>query len=188
METNSIESKEFLDRFEHSLHDNLAKYLYQRGAIDKILPDAPDIEERWEKICVAYLPDGVREFNDYPTASLGWMMFIGMAVAQMWDEDWEMYSQFNDLYAILVKGRGYDCMDEYICYDIMKLDEKATADLSKLVGDTAELVHNALRHEEFEPGTPSAFNAYVRCLHQLYYFGSADRLSQLGYRMTELPC
>jgi len=23
-----------------------------------------------------------------PLASLGWMMYIGMAVAKMWDEDW----------------------------------------------------------------------------------------------------
>ncbi len=177
---------ELLDKFEEIVHDNVARYLYQRGEVDKILPEAPDIEERWEKICVAYLPDGVREFNDYPTASLGWMMYIGMALAQMWDEDWEMYSQFNDLYAILLKGRGYDSMDEYISYDIMKLNEKEGEELSKLIGDTAEMVLNLLRHEEFEPGTPTAFNAYVRCLHQLYYFGYAVRLKQLGYHMTEL--
>ncbi len=177
---------DFLDKFEGTVHDNVARYLYQRDAVDKILPEAPDIEERWEKICVAYLPDGVREFNNYPTASLGWMMYIGMALAQMWDEDWEMYSQFNDLYAILLKGRGYDSMDEYISYDIMKLNEKEGEELSKLIGDTAEIVLNLLRHEEFEPGTPTAFNAYVRCLHQLYYFGYAVRLKQLGYHMTEL--
>lgn len=76
-----------LDKFENSIHRNLANYLHARSEIDRMLPDAPDIEERWEKICMAYLPDGVREFQNYPTASLGWMMFIGMAVAQMWDED-----------------------------------------------------------------------------------------------------
>lgn len=175
-----------LDRFEQQLHCNIANYLHARSEIDRILPDAPDIEERWEKICTAYLPDGVREFQDYPTASLGWMMFIGMAVAHFWDEDWEMYSQFDDLYAIFVKGKGYDAMDEYICHDIMKLDDKSAAETSKLVGDTAELVLNALRHENFEPGTPAAFNAYVRCLHQLYYYGAAARLYQLGYRMTPM--
>lgn len=175
-----------LDKFENSIHRNLANYLHSRADIDNILPDAPDIEERWEKICMAYLPDGVREFQNYPTASLGWMMFIGMAVAQMWDEDWEMYSQFDDLYAILVKGRGYDNMDEYICDEFLKLDEKASAEISTLVGNVAELTHNALIHEDFEPGTPSAFNAYVRCLHQLYYFGAAIWLKRMGYHMTEM--
>ena len=104
----------------------------------------------------------------------------------MWDEDWEMYSQFDDLYAILVKGRGYDAMDEYICDEFLKLDEKASAEISVLVGNVAELTHNALIHEGFEPGTPSAFNAYVRCLHQLYYFGAAIWLKRMGYHMTEM--
>lgn len=176
----------YLDRFERHLHDNVAAYLFRRDAIDGMLPDASDIEDRWEGIVTAYLPDGVREFANYPTASLGWMMFIGMALAQMWDEDWEMYSQFKDIYAILVKGRGYDAMDEYICADILKINEETAEEISKLVGDTATLVHNALIHENFEPGTPRAFNAYVRCLHQLYYFGAAVWLKRLGYHMTPL--
>ena len=176
-----------LDSFEKKLHDTLARTLADREAIDPILPDAPDIEERWEKICMAYLPDGAREFAAYPTASLGWMMYIGMAVAHMWDEDWEMYSKFEDIYAtILVKGRGYDNMDEYICQDILKLTPEAESKVSKLVGDIASITHNALIHEAFEPGTPDAFNAYVRCLHQLYYFGAAAELWRLGYHMTQL--
>lgn len=176
-----------MDKFEKNVHDLTAKYLIGRDAIDAILPDVPDVEDRWEKICMAYLPDGVREFAGYPTVSLGWMMFIGMAVARMWDEDWDMYSRFDDIYtSILLKGRGYDCMDEYICRDILKLDPAGEEKVSKLAGDTASLVHNALMHEGFEAGTPEAFNAYVRCLHQLYYFGAAVELKRLGYRMTEL--
>ncbi len=175
-----------LEKFESNVHSCIANYLLRRDAIDNRLPEAPDIEERWEKICMDYLPDGVREFQHYPTASLGWMMFIGMAVAQMWDEDWAMYSQFNDLYAILVKGRGYDNMDEYICTDFLKVNEQVAGEISDLVGNVAEMVHNALIHEGFEPGTPDAFNAYVRCLHQLYYFGAAIWLKRLGYHMTAI--
>lgn len=180
-------NQEYLDSFEHRVHDLTARYLLGEDAVDKILPDAPDMEDRWEKICMAYLPDGVREFSGYPTVSLGWMMFIGMAVAKMWDEDWEMYSQFEDIYStILLKGRGYDFMDEYICQDILKLSTDQEKKVSKLVADTASMVHNALMHEKFEPGTPEAFNAYVRCLHQLYYFGVACELKRLGYHMTAL--
>ena len=34
-------------------------------------------------------------------ASLGWMMYIGMAVAKMWDEDWTAYASLPDLYTPL---------------------------------------------------------------------------------------
>ena len=179
--------EEYLGKFEKGVHDVVARLLVSKDAVDRHLPDAPDIEDRWESICMAYLPDGVREFSGYPTVSLGWMMFIGMAVAKMWDEDWEMYSRFENIYAsILLKGRGYDNMDEYICEDILKLDANEMARVTKLVGDVAESVHGALMHEGFEAGTPTAFNAYVRCLHQLYYFGAAVELRRLGYHMTEL--
>ncbi|EJW95166.1 hypothetical protein EVA_16728, partial [gut metagenome] len=40
----------------------------------------PDVENKWTEIGAAYLADGVREFNTYPTVSLGWCMFLGMAM------------------------------------------------------------------------------------------------------------
>ena len=186
MEENKLD-KQYLDKFESRVHDGVARFLAGIGAIDTRLPEAQDIDDRWEGLCMAYLPDGVREFAAYPTVSLGWMMFIGMAVAKMWDEDWRMYSAFSDIYnSILKKGRGYDCMDEYICQDILKLSKKDEEAVSKLAGDAATMVHGMLIHEGFEPGTPTAFNAYVRCLHQLYYFGAAVELRRLGYHMTLL--
>lgn len=179
-------NKQYLDKFESRVHNSLARFLVGCDAIDARLPETHDIEERWEGICMAYLPDGVREFAAYPTVSLGWMMFIGMALAKMWDEDWQMYSQFTNIYeSILKKGRGYDCMDEYICQDLLKLSKKNEEATSKLVADAATMVHGMLIHEGFEPGTPTAFNAYVRCLHQLYYFGAAIELKRLGYHMVE---
>ena len=179
--------KKYLDAFENKVHSNLAHFLVGRDAVDRHLPDTTDIESRWEGIVMAYLPDGVREFAGYPTVSLGWMMFIGMALAKMWDDDWEMYSQFEDIYAsILKKGSGYDNMDEYICRSIIKMNKEEEEKASKLVGDCAQLVHNLLMHEGFEAGTPTAFNAYVRCLHQLYYFGAAVELRRLGYHMTKV--
>lgn len=176
-----------LEAFEKRLHNSLGEMLTQADAIDNRLPDAPDIEDRWEKICLSYLPDGTKEFASYPTASLGWMMFIGMAMAHMWDEDWEMYSRFDDIYAtILKKGRGYDAMDEYICQDILKLNAQEEEKTGKLVGKSAKLALTDLMREGFEPSTPDAFNAYVRCLHQLYYYGAAIELRRLGYHMTPL--
>lgn len=174
-----------LESFERKLHGEIATYLMGKNMVDPILPDTTDLESRWESICTAYLPFGVKEFTGYPTASLGWMMFIGMAMAKLWDEDWERYSKYTNIFSdLLLPARGYDEMDEYICSEVLKLNAKQTAKISRLVGDTAQMVHSMLMREGFEAGTPEAFNAYVRCLHQLYYYGAAVELRSLGYHMT----
>lgn len=86
---------------EQLFHDDLHQYLLSIGMVDERLPEAQDIEELWQKIGESYLPDGMREFRDYPTVSLGWMMFVGMAIAKYWDTDWELYSKVDDLYKYL---------------------------------------------------------------------------------------
>ena len=85
------------------------------------MPECPDVEEKWEEIAKSYIPDGIREFQDFPSASLGWMMYIGMAVAKMWDTEWEIYSKIEDLYAYMRDKRGYDAMDEYIREEVLQL-------------------------------------------------------------------
>ena len=176
---------EYLDKYEQAVGQAIRTYLLSHGAVDGMMPDAPDIEDKWQSIAESYLPDGVREFNGYPMVSLGWMMFIGMAIAKLWDEDWETYSAKPDLYASIRDVRGYDCMDEYICEEILKVGEEMQA-VSKLVGDTAQIAHRALMREGFEPGTPMAFHAYARTLHQLYIYGYAVQLKRMGYHMTKM--
>ena len=71
--------------FEEKFKEDLATYLQGKDLVDMMLPDIADMEEKWLGIAEAYLPDGMREFADYPTVSLGWMMYIGMAIAKYWD-------------------------------------------------------------------------------------------------------
>ena len=54
------------------------------------------------------------------------------------------------------------------------------------LGECASRVHNALMHQQIEPGTKEAFYAYVTCLHQLYLFGVAIQLNRMGYHMTKM--
>ena len=109
-----------------------------------------------------------------------------MAIASMWDKDWEIYSQFPDLYTYLRDKRGYDNMDEYIREEELKLDNKASADLESLASECAAKVHSTLMHQHIEPGTREAFFAYVACLHQLYLMGAAVQLKRMGYHMTKI--
>ena len=157
-----------MDQFEEKLHQDLHQFLLSMKEVDERLPECPDVEDKWEKIAKAYIPDGIREFQDYPSASLGWMMYIGMAVAKLWDTEWEIYSNLDDLYAYLRDKRGYDSMDEYIREEVLQLTGVDYTVLEKLVGECASRVYNALMHQRIEPGTKEAFNAYVSCLHQLY--------------------
>ena len=172
--------------FEDIIRQDLHQFLLSMKEVDERLPECPDVEEKWEDIAKSYIPDGIREFNDYPTASLGWMMYIGMAVAKFWDAEWEIYSKLPDLYSYMRDKRGYDSMDEYIREEVLLLSGVDYTILEKLTGECSSHVYNALRHQNIEPGTKEAFNAYVSCLHQLYLFGAAMQLKRMGYYMTKM--
>ena len=170
--------------FEEQIQADLHRFLLSRDAVDERLPECPDVALKWAEIGEAYLPDGMREFQDYPAVSLGWVMFIGMAVARLWDKDWQTYGAQDDLYERLRDTRGYDAMDEYLLEEIIHVGPKAAAELSALVGDCAARTNNALLRAGFEPGTAEAFRAYVAALHQMYLMGMAVQLKRMGYRMT----
>ena len=185
-----------MEQFEEQLQKDLHQFLLSMKEVDERLPEpsvdgrrvslCPDVEEKWEEIAQAYIPDGIREFNDFPSASLGWMMYIGMAVAKFWDAEWEIYSKIENLYAYLRDKRGYDNMDEYIRENVLLLSGVDYTVLEKVVGECASRVYNALRHQHIEPGTKEAFHAYVACLRQLYLAGVAMQLKRMGYRMTKI--
>ena len=72
-----------MENFEEILRKDLHQFLLSMKEVDERLPECPDAEEKWESIAKAYIPDGIREFQNFPSASLGWMMYIGMAVASL---------------------------------------------------------------------------------------------------------
>ena len=175
-----------MEQFEEKLHEDLHQFLLSMKEVDERLPECPDVEGKWEEIAKAYLPDGIREFQEYPSASLGWMMYVGMAVARYWDSEWEIYSKLPDLYAYIRDKRGYDSMDEYIREEVLLLSGADYTAIEKTVGECASRVYNALMRQRLEPGTKEAFNGYVACLHQLYLMGAAIQLKRMGYHMTKI--
>lgn len=181
-----MENNTYLQTFEEELHKDLHQYLIQARLVDKILPETQDIEEYWQSIATAYLPDGIREFADYPAVSLGWMIYIGMATAQIWDSSWDKYKSGEAIYTDLRNRRGYDCMDEAIREEILGMSGRAYTDSERLTGNLALKAYDYLRSQDIEAGTPLAFHAYVRTLHQLYIFGAAIQLHALGYRMQKV--
>ena len=175
-----------MEDFAATILADMHRYLVKREAVDERLPECPDVEDKWPAIAEAYLPDGAREFANYPVSSLGWMMFVAMAVTKYWDEDWEKYDKIEDLYLHLRDKRGYDNLDEYILDEVLDLHGDAAEQLQTLVGDCAERVKRALYHQDIEPGTADAFKAYVACLQCMYQAGIAVQLKSMGYHMTRL--
>lgn len=177
MTSNSIEQV-----FQQDLH----QYLHSMKQVDERLPEAPDLEERWAKVGESYLPDAIREFNQYPTVAFGWIMFVGMALAKYWDTDWELYGKIDDLYKYLRERIDFDHMDDYICEKVLCLDNAEHKKLSSIVSECAARTYNLLIHQNLEPGTEAAFRGFIAALHQMYLMGIAIELKALGYHMTKL--
>ena len=74
--------KDTTTNFETIFKDDLYQYLLSHNEVDERLPEAPDLDELWQKIAEAYIPDAIREFPNYPTVALGWIMYVGMATIQ----------------------------------------------------------------------------------------------------------
>ena len=58
-----------MENFEEILRKDLHQFLQSMKEVDERMPECPDVEDKWEEIAKAYIPDGIREFQDYPTFS-----------------------------------------------------------------------------------------------------------------------
>ena len=53
-----------MEEFEEKLHQDLHQFLLSMKEVDERMPECPDVEGKWEEIAKAYIPDGIREFQD----------------------------------------------------------------------------------------------------------------------------
>lgn len=180
------DNKEIVKKFEEKVREDLIGFLQKKEAVDPHVPECPDVEEKWSEIARAYIPDGTREFQNYPVVSLGWMMFIGMAMAYYWDVDWEKNASRKDFYEKLRDEKGYDNLDETVVEGLLGYKGEAAEQITNLVAECASRVYGLLSHEHVEPGTDVAFGCYIAALHQLYLAGMVMELNALGYHMTAL--
>lgn len=181
-----MEAKEIANDFEQKVAGDLTAFLQYKDALDKHLPECPDVEEKWALIGRAYLPDGAKEFQQYPVVSLGWIMFVGMAMAYYWDTDWTANADRTDFYEAIRDKDGYDNLDDTVVKTILGYEGEAADKIIELVAECASRVHSLLTHEQVENGTEAAFGCFVAALHQLYLAGMRMELNALGYHMTKM--
>lgn len=176
----------YLDNYEKELMQHLLKMLTSMQLLDGQLLESPDITEKWETLLPAYIQDAIPEITKYPSVSLGWAMYLGMAVARYWDEDWSTYGSKEDLYEQIRDIRGFDYMDEVIRGNILHLEGEGFDQMEKNVQSCAQQTLARIRHEQIEPQSPMAFHVYVRSIKVLYQLGAAIELKALGYKFEKI--
>lgn len=178
---------EFLARFDQQLTQHLLRLCTSARLLSGQLLETPDLEAVWPEVCTPYLGDAVPEIAKYPTVAIGWMGFVGMALADRWDKSWEEAMKApHELYPALLK-RGFDALDDYVLDEVLAVtDAEERAHLHAVMRTCAEAAHAALRREEIEPQSPMAFHCYVHALRVMYRIGIAIQLHRLGYKYEEI--
>lgn len=176
----------YLDIFENNITQQLLKFCTDNNHLESKLLQTPDIEEKWESIAAPYMADALKEIAQYPAVSLGWMMYVGMAMAAFWDGNWEHYANDEHIYEGLRDLRGFDCMDEAIRDEILGLTGTDFQKCEDLVRGCSNQVLNAIYHEKIAPQSAMAFHVYVCSIRVLYKIGVAIQLKNLGYRFEKV--
>ena len=77
----------YLDRFENKLQEDLLRLCTSYRMLDGVLLSSEDIDMHWNKLAPEYMADAVPQIADYPTVSVAWAAYLGLAIAYGWDKD-----------------------------------------------------------------------------------------------------
>lgn len=179
------EQIEYFDTFEQNLQVELLKLCTSHKMLDGMLLASEDIEERWKEYAPSYMADSVSQINTFPAAAIAWAGYVGMAVAQWWDRDWEHYA--SEPYESLHGERGFDDMDEHIVRDILgiALDTPEAERIEEMMRSCAHTAMTFIRREDTEAQTTKAFYLFARTTRVLFRIGAALELKRLGYKFEK---
>lgn len=79
------------EQYSEELTDYLLKLATGAGYLKGVLLSSPDIDDAWMGYSAAFYGDAVHSFNEYPEYCLACAGYLGMAVAHLWDKDWDKY-------------------------------------------------------------------------------------------------
>ena len=101
-----MEQTEYLRDFEKRIQDELLKLCTTYKMLDGVLLSSEDVDGRWEALALDYMADAVAQINQYPAVAVAWAGYMGMAVAHLWDKNWELHC--NDEYRSMYGADGFD--------------------------------------------------------------------------------
>jgi hypothetical protein len=182
-----MDEQEYLDQYERRLQDSLVSLCTAYEMMGGTLLDNDDIDFKFtETLAKPYLTDAVREYRAYPEAAVAWAGYMGMAVAKLWDADWQACQQVT--YVDLLGPRGFDDMDERIVEKVLgyELDSEPARRIADILSNCAVEALTMIRHEHIEPQSPRAYYVFSRTVQVLYRIGASIELHLLGYRKIKL--
>lgn len=177
---------DYLDRFEEKARKAFLKLCTDYHTLNGRLLESQDITDYWHSIEANYMADAVPQIAEYPTVSVAWATYLGMAVAKLWDEDW--IENCNTKYEQFYGDQGFDNMDDHILQDILNLpldSDEAKATVSMVQSLAYEAI-SLIRHEHIEPQSKMAFYAFSRMCNAMFSIGAAIQLQKLGYKFEKI--
>lgn len=176
----------FLNRFEEKMQNELLRLCTSRGMLSGTLLATDDVDDRWNVLAPEYVADAVGQIADYPTVSVAWAGYLGLAVAHGWDSNWEacVRTEYRQYYGT----QGFDDMDEHIVQQVLglSLESKEAKDLEAMLRSCAQTAVTLIRREQIEPQSPMAFHVFARAIKVMYRIGAALELKRLGYKFEEM--
>ena len=182
-----MDEQEYLSQYEHRLQDSLVSLCSAYEMMGGKLLENDDIDCKFtDTLAQPYLADAVREFRAYPEAAVAWAGYLGMAVAKIWDVDWQAYQAVT--YRDLQGARGFDDLDEHIVSQVLgyALDSEPARRIADMLSNCAVEALTMIRHEHIEPQSPRAYEVFARTVQVLYRIGASMELFLLGYHLERL--
>ena len=182
-----MEEQEYLSQYERRLTDSLVSLCTAYDMMGGTLLENDDIECKFpEALAQPYLADAVREYRQYPEASVAWAGYLGMAIAKLWDADWQAYQRVT--YADLQGPRGFDDLDEHIVQHVLgyPLGSDPARRIADMLSNCAVEALTMIRHENIEPQSPRAYYVFARTVQVLYRIGASIELFLLGYKLERI--
>lgn len=178
----------YLDNFELSLTRNLLAIAHDLRMGGGQLYQSDDLDSVWNDIAPYYMQDAVPNIPQYPTVSLAWAGYIGMALADIWDKDWSRVQSSDSVYNMLSSPRGFDRMDEYIVEEILGMPSESSGakSIEHLMLSISRAALDAIRHEQVEPQSELAFHVYARSVRAVFRIGASCQLYLLGYKWQKI--
>lgn len=177
---------QYLIRFEEKMQDDLLRLATSRSMLKGVLLATEDIEEQWNILAPEYMGDAVPQIAHYPTVSVAWAAYLGMAVAYGWDADWETFLKMP--YQSYYGEQGFDDMDEHIVRDLLRipLDSRTAKELEETIRQCGEKAVDLIRFEQIPPQSEMAFHVFARACKAMYKIGAAIQLKRMGYNFEKV--
>lgn len=176
----------FLNRFEEKILGELLRVCTSHRMLSGTLLATDDISEHWDTLAPEYVADAVCQIADYPTVSVAWAGYLGLAVAHGWDKNWQ--ECLKTPYKAYYGEQGFDDMDEHIVQHVLglSLESKEAQALESVIRSCAQTAVTLIRREQIEPQSPMAFHVFARAIKVMYRVGAALELKRLGYKFEEM--